>query len=302
MELRHLRYFLAVADANHFRRAAESLGVSQPTLSLQIQQLEKELRTTLFDRIGRRVQLTVAGETFRRHAQVILHELDEAQVALLELDGLKRGRLNVGVVQTLNTYLIPPIIARFSRCHPDVFLNVEELLAAQIEEDLLRGQTNLGISFASPSTDEIGSEPLLDEELVLIVSSRHRLARRTTIKMRELDLERLILLPGASYLRKLFDEKTREAGVRPKVIVELNSIDGILATIRTGGIATILPSRALKNRGTGLRAIPLIEPTPRLTLRLLWRRAGRRCNATNAFMQYAHEVVGREGRNAMKTK
>src|SRR5271155_4734082 len=127
MELRHLRYFLAVANTLHFRRAAEALDVSQPTLSQQIQQLEKELGTTLFDRIGKRVGLTVAGETFRHHAQRVLHELDEAQVALLELEGLKRGKLHVGAVQTLNTYLIPPIIARFATLHPEVFLNVEEL-------------------------------------------------------------------------------------------------------------------------------------------------------------------------------
>ena len=84
MELRHLRYFLAVADASHFRRAAESLHVSQPTLSQQIQRLEKELETTLFDRIGKRVRLTVAGETLRHYARRVLLELDEAQVALLE--------------------------------------------------------------------------------------------------------------------------------------------------------------------------------------------------------------------------
>src|ERR1700722_15951105 len=123
MELRHLRYFLAVADASHFRRAAKSLHVSQPTLSLQIKQLEKELGTMLFDRIAKRVRLTSAGETFRHHAQRVLQELDEARVALLELDGLKRGQLFVGAVQTLNTYLIPPIIARFAKLHPGVFLN-----------------------------------------------------------------------------------------------------------------------------------------------------------------------------------
>ena len=126
MELRHLRYFLAVADTVHFRRAAESLHVSQPTLSQQIRQLEKELGTTLFDRIGKGVRLTVAGETFRHYAQRILHVLDEAQVALLELEGLKRGKLYVGAVQTLNTYLIPPIIARFTTLHPGIFLSVEE--------------------------------------------------------------------------------------------------------------------------------------------------------------------------------
>lgn len=291
MELRHLRYFLAVADCSHFRRAAESLHVSQPTLSQQIQQLEKELGTTLFDRSGRRVRLTAAGETFRYHAQRVLHELDEAQVALLELDGLKRGKLSVGAIQALNTYLIPPIIARFAALHPGVFLNVEELAASQIEQELLQGRLNLGISFVSPSTDEISSEPLLDEELVLIVSSHHRLAGRKLLKVRELDGEALILLPAAFTPRQLFDEKAREVGAHPRVVVEMNSIEGILAAVRSSHGATVLPALALTKKAAGLRAIPLTEPTPRRTVGLLWRRDGYRCQATNAFMQYAHAVV-----------
>jgi LysR family transcriptional regulator, cyn operon transcriptional activator len=291
MELRHLRYFLAVADCNHFRRAAESLHVSQPTLSQQIQQLEKELGTTLFDRGGKQVRLTAAGETFRYHAKRVLHELDEAQVALLELDGLKRGKLSVGAIQTLNTYLIPPIIARFAALHPGVFLNVEELAAGQIEEELLQGRLNLGISFVSPSTDEISSEPLFDEELVLIVSSHHRLAGRKVLKVRELDGESLILLPAAFTPRQLFDEKAGEVGVRPRVAIEMNSIEGILAAVRSSHGATVLPGLALAKKATGLRAIPLTEPTPRRTVGLLWRRDGYRCQATNAFMQYAHAVV-----------
>jgi LysR family cyn operon transcriptional activator len=282
---------VAVADANHFRRAAEALHVSQPTLSQQIQQLEKELGTTLFDRIGKRVQLTVAGETFRHHAQRVLHELDEAQVALQELDGLKRGRLHVGAIQTLNTYLMPPIIGRFATSHPGVFLSVEELAASQIEQGILRGRINLGISFVAPATEEIKSEPLLKEELVLIVSAHHRLGRRKFLKMKELDGEPLVMLPTAFYPRQLFDENAREAGARPRVAVEMNSIEGILAAIKRSGGATVLPALALAKKEAGLRAIKLIEPTPQRTVGLLWRRDGYCCKATVAFMKYAHEVV-----------
>jgi LysR family cyn operon transcriptional activator len=291
VELRQLRYFLAVADMVHFRRAAESLHISQPTLSQQIQQLEKELGAPLFDRVGKRVRLTVAGDTFRHHAQRVLQELVEAQVALVELDGLKRGKLYVGAVQTLNTYLIPPIIARFTTLHPGVFLSVQELTAGQIEQELLRGRLNLGISFIAPARADIGSEPLFEEELVLIVSTRHRLARRKMLKMNELATERLVLLPDSYYPRQLLDEKAREAGIRLTVAVELNSIEGILAAIKSSGGATVLPALALAKKEVGLRAIELTEPTPRRTVGLLWRRDGYRCKATTAFMEYAHGAV-----------
>lgn len=291
MEFRHLRYFLAVAETNNFRRAAACLHVSQPTLSQQIQQLEKELETTLFDRIGKRVRLTAAGETFRHHARLVLHEMSEAQVALLELDGLKRGRLNVGVVQTVNTSLIPHVIARFTTFHPEVFLNIEEHTASRIEEELLYGRLNMGVSFIPPSGDEIESEALFDEELVLIVSSRHRLARKSFLKMAALEGERLILLPTPYHPRQLFDEKATEIGIRPKVVAEMNSIEGILAAVIGCGGATVLPNLAMSNKTSGLRAISLVEPTPRRTVGLTWRQNSYRCKATEAFRQFSQEAA-----------
>ncbi|MBP6201004.1 MAG: LysR family transcriptional regulator, partial [Nitrospira sp.] len=118
MEFRHLRYFLAVADALHFTKAAERLPVSQPALSAQIKQLEQEVGVPLFDRVGRSVQLTRAGAIFREHARRALREMELAQVAIAEEEGLQRGTLTVGVVQTVNAYLIPEIVGRFSTLHP----------------------------------------------------------------------------------------------------------------------------------------------------------------------------------------
>ena len=102
MEFRHLRYFLAVADALHFTKAAERLPVSQPALSAQIKQLEQEVGVPLFDRVGRSVQLTRAGAIFREHARRALREMELAQVAIAEEGGLQRGTLTVGVVETVN--------------------------------------------------------------------------------------------------------------------------------------------------------------------------------------------------------
>lgn len=287
MELRHLRYFLAVADSAHFRRAARSLQISQPTLSQQIQKLERELGTPLFERIGKRVRLTTAGETLRHHAQRVLHELDQAQVALHELDGLTRGKLAVGIVSLFGSYLLPPIVSRFVRVHPGVFLSVAELTAGQIEQDLLSGRLNLGISFVCSVGPAIDSQPLFEDEFVVIVSARHRLASRKRLRIRELDAEPLVLLPNAFWVRSLLDEKMREAGVRPHVAVEINSVEGILATVRGGGGATILPTLALANKETGLRTIKFTEPMLRRTVGVLWRRDGCRCRAADAFLEYA---------------
>jgi len=147
IELRHLRYFLAVADAAHFTRAAAKLHVTQPTLSHQIRQLEDQLNLQLFDRVGRRVKLTAAGETLLPHARKVLSELDQAQAALGELHGLKQGLLRVGIVQTVNTCVIPEIVARFSAEHAGIRVECGEMAVADIESDLETGKLDLGISF-----------------------------------------------------------------------------------------------------------------------------------------------------------
>src|SRR5215469_8648252 len=118
IELRHLRYFLAVAEESHFTRAASKLRVTQPTLSHQIRELESQLNLRLFDRAARRVKLTAAGEVLLPHARRVVRELAEAQTALDHLHGLKCGALKVGIVQTVNACVIPEIVARFSEAHP----------------------------------------------------------------------------------------------------------------------------------------------------------------------------------------
>ncbi|MER3405049.1 MAG: hypothetical protein C4289_07695 [Chloroflexota bacterium] len=132
MELRHLRYFQAVAEERSFRRAAERLFISQPALSQQIRQLEEEVGVPLFDRIGKRVRPTAAGELLLGYAQRVLHELAEAQRALAEFEGLARGTLALGVVQTVDSYLIPAALARFIPAYPAIAIRIEELPAGRL--------------------------------------------------------------------------------------------------------------------------------------------------------------------------
>lgn len=289
MELRHLRYFVAVADAAHFTRAAEQLYVSQPTLSHQIKQLEDELGTPLFDRVGKRVRLTAAGEVFRQHAERALREMEEARVAIGELEGLSRGAVTVGVVQTVNGYLIPEAVARFTAAHPSVRVRIEELSDDKIESGLISGKINLGIGFIPPLSPEIVGEPLFEERFVLAVSDSHRLAKRRQLKVRELDDEPMVLSSDFC-TRRLTDDIFHQAGATPRLVVEMNAVEGILATVRQNGVATVLPMLAL--RGVkGVRTIQLTDPTPRRTVGLLWHRTSHRCASARAFADNVTEVA-----------
>jgi LysR family transcriptional regulator, cyn operon transcriptional activator len=293
MELRHLRYFLAVADVSHFRRAAEMLHVSQPTLSLQVQQLEKELGVPLFDRIGRRVRLTAAGQLFRDRARRVLRELDEAQVGIDELDHLKRGRVAVGVVQTVNTYLIPAAAAEFSAAYPGVTLSVEELSASGVELGVSEGRLDLGVSFVPTAASGLDAVPLFEEELVLILPERHAWAKRRTVRVAELGDEPLMVMPAGFYTRQMIDDAFRAAGITAKIAVEMNSIAAIVATVQRGGHATILPRLAIADKDTRVRSVRLERPTPSRKIGLIKRKESSALRARDAFFRVMQSVSKR---------
>ena len=292
MEFRHLRYFLAVADALHFTKAAEGLPVSQPALSAQVKQLEHEVGVPLFDRVGRSVQLTRAGSIFREHARRALREMELAQLAIAEVEGLHRGTLSVGIVQTVNAYLIPEIVTRFSTLHPQVGLKLDELSGPDIEAGVRDGILDVGIGFLPVTSDRLESQPLFEEDFVLIASARHRFAKRRRLSLSSLSDESLILLPGIFCTRRLLNASFEQAGIQPKIIVEMNSIEGILATVRTSTLATILPRLSLGlGRHPVLRAIALKNPTPRRGIGLLWKKGGYRSGAVRALADQVKSVV-----------
>lgn len=285
MELRHIRYFLAVADAEHFTRAADDLHVSQPALSQQVRQLEEELGTPLFDRMGRRVRLTRAGETFRAHARRILAEVTEAHSALHELDALERGVLTVAAVQTVNAYMIPPVVSRFRKAYPGITLKVEELSADEIERGVREGRLDLGLTFVPAREEGLAAEALFEEELVLVASTRHRLARRRSVEVSALDGEPLVLLPQKFCTRRVIDAALQTARVQPRVAVEMNSIEGILRTVKTSAGATIVPELAIGlSAGLGLKVIRLANPTPRRTVGIIFAEGAHRPAAAREFV------------------
>jgi LysR family cyn operon transcriptional activator len=291
IELRHLRYFLAVAETAHFTRAAEKLHVTQPTLSQQIRQLEGQLDLELFDRVGRSVKLTAAGETLLPHARKVLHELESAQTALDEMHGLKRGLLRVGIVQTVNACVIPDIVARFGAAHAGIRVECAEMAVADIEADLESGKLDLGVSFLPPTRKSLTGEKLFTEELVAVVADGHALAKRRRMRMRELKFQPLALLSRKYCTRQLIDCALAEAGVEPEVRVEMNSVASLLSTVRRTELVSLLPSLALCAQDRGLKTIALTEPTPHRAIGLVWLQGTNRRAAALAFAKVTEDVL-----------
>src|SRR5713226_10006021 len=140
VEIRHLRYFLAVAGAGSFSRAADRLGISQPAISQQMRDLETGLRVSLFQRRGKRILLTSAGLIFQEHARAILRQLENFLEELNTEPGQMRGALHLGVVPILNLALMPELLGMFASGHPGISLNVEESSSTEIETALEEGR------------------------------------------------------------------------------------------------------------------------------------------------------------------
>ncbi|SDI20898.1 LysR family transcriptional regulator, cyn operon transcriptional activator [Paraburkholderia steynii] len=293
MLLRHIRYFLAVAEHHNFTRAAEALHVSQPTLSQQIRQLEDTLRTQLLDRSGRTVQLTDAGMAWMRYAKLALQDLDAGVRAIHDVGELSRGNLRLAVTPTFTAYLVGPVIDRFYASHPGIAIEIQEMTQDQIEAQLADDKLDAGIAFEPVYAAEIESQPLFQETLSLVVGGGHaRASRRKALSAQDFAKEPLVLLNKAFATRRYIDEYCARHRVRPQVAIEVNSISAIVEIVRHGQLATVLPDGIAREHAE-LRPVPLDPPLPARTAALLQRKDAYRTAASKAFVQVLMESLKR---------
>jgi LysR family cyn operon transcriptional activator len=271
IELRHLRYFLAVAETSNFTRAAERLKVSQPSISQQIKDLEQALGATLFDRLGKTVRLTQAGAAFRANAEVVLRKVDEACAAALQVEGMASGHLHIGVVPAVCVSWIPEALERFALAHPGVTVSVHERPSNEVETEVEAGRLDLGVGVLTYTSRGVDYRRITSVDVAFLAPSRHPFARRESVRIEELDGARLILLPESFQLREMVEDSFQRAKCRPRVAFELNDIDALLGVVARTGIPTLLPSIVLEGRKPlGLRAVPLVGEALRLDLGLMW--------------------------------
>ena len=274
MELRHLRYFLAIYEAKSFSGAAKLLHVTQPTLSHQIRQLEEELGTRLFERRGARTEPTAAGEMFRIHAGQAVQAVDAGIMAVRELDGLIRGRLSVAVFHSFSNSRLPAVFAEYTSRYPGVRIVARQLSRDDMERELLNGQLDCAIGYWEPANDaQIEAQTLFDEALVLIVGARHPWARLRTISMKRLAEQPLVLLTPEFGARTYLDDYFAAMGQTPHVVLEMNAVDPILTTIRNTTLATVLPQGAVVDTRQ-VRVVRLNDPEPKRCAAIIWRRHG----------------------------
>jgi LysR family cyn operon transcriptional activator len=283
MLLRHIRYFLAVAEHGNFTRAAEALHVSQPTLSQQIRQLEDTLRTQLLDRSGRTVQLTDSGVAWMRYARLALQDLDAGARAIHDVGELSRGSLRLAITPTFTAYLIGPLVDRFYRLHPGISIDIREITQDQIEALLGEDKLDVGIAFEPTYSPEIEAQTIFTETLSLMVGGSHlRATRRKALTGADFEKEALVLLNNDFATRHYINQYCTQNGIRPRVAIEANSISAIVEIVRRGQLATVLPDQIGREHNE-LRPVPLEPPMPTRAVALLQRKGAYRSAASRAF-------------------
>jgi LysR family hydrogen peroxide-inducible transcriptional activator len=291
VELRQVRYFVAVAHEQHFTRAALALGIAQPALSQQLRTLERELGVTLLQRTSRRVRLTPAGEAFLARAEQLLADADRAQREMEVFAGLGRGRLAVGVIPSLNERWLAGLFARFNQGYPGIELMLREETTAGLVDAVAKGELDLALIHYTSDADRAGlvCEPLFDEDVVLAVGLDHRLAGVDRVALDDLRDERWVLLKPGSVTRQSVVDACAALGFHPHVFFESSSLTPVRALASAGLGIAVLPRSVAAAEGPPIATVRLDPPALVRTVALAWRPAPFLSPAAAAFVDIARE-------------
>src|SRR5437868_10542430 len=290
VEIRHLRYFLAVAGAGSFSRAADRLGISQPSISQQMRDLEAGLRVSLFQRRGKRILLTAAGLVFQEHARAILRQLENFLDELSRDSVQLRGALHLGIVPWLDAALVPQLLGLFAARHPNVNLTVTEISSDDIETALEEGRLDVGLGFLTRHSPNLRYERLSSDEFALIVPAGHPWWNRRMVRLSELHQQRLLQLPRSFVVRRMSDAICRNNQVRPQTVAEISAIETLLRSLAPLNAAALLPKLALRGT-TGLRAIRLRGKSLLLEMGILRLKDSSANSTVAAFTELAKAAV-----------
>ncbi|MBD2465711.1 LysR family transcriptional regulator [Oscillatoria sp. FACHB-1407] len=274
MELRHLHYFIAVAEELHFSRAAERLCISQPPLSQQIRDLEDELGVKLFERTKRHVHLTEAGKVFLDRSYLLLAQLEQAIAATQRIGRGEVGQLAIGFVDSAMYTSLPEMLKGFREQFPEVELRLQEMTTAQQIQALYDKQIDVGIVRSAISEPGLSVECLLPESLVLALPENHPFSAQTQVSLSSLADEFFILFPAK--LGPLFYEQImhscEKAGFRPKVAQEAVQMQTIIGLVAAGLGIAIVPASMQNFHRNGVIYRPLQEQISNTGLYLAWRQ------------------------------
>jgi LysR family transcriptional regulator, hydrogen peroxide-inducible genes activator len=276
MNLRDLRYLVALADLRHFGRAAAACFVSQPTLSTQIRKLEEELDVLLIERAPRRVMLTPAGHDIAERARRILADVEQLKETARRAHDPEAGTVRIGLFPTIAPYLLPHVVPRLRERFP----KLELLLVEEKTETLLRllreGRLDAGVLALPLHDDQLHIEPLFEEPFVLAVPESHPLAAARALTIDQLADQSLLLLEDGHCLRDQALDVCQLAGAGERPGFRATSLETLRQMVAANAGITLLPILSVQPpvaRSGNIRLVPFAAPPPSRKLAMVWRRS-----------------------------
>ncbi|MGN6728537.1 MAG: DNA-binding transcriptional regulator OxyR [Rhodanobacteraceae bacterium] len=276
MNLRDLRYLVALAEHRHFGRAATASHVSQPTLSTQIRKLEEELGVTLVERTPRRVLLTETGREIVARARDVLHEVEQIRGIARRTRDPEAGSVRLGIFPTLGPYLLPHVVPEVRKRFPKLELLLVEEKTGEVLRRLREGKLDAGVLALPIHDDTLQSEFLFEEPFLLAAPKDHPLAQRSALKLADLEDQSLLLLEDGHCLRDQALEVCRMAGAGEKTGFRATSLETLRQMVAADVGVTLLPVLAVKPPVAHAQSMKLIEfrgRAPSRRIAMVWRKS-----------------------------
>jgi LysR family hydrogen peroxide-inducible transcriptional activator len=298
MNLKDLKYLVALADTGHFGKAAERTFVSQPTLSAQLKKLEEYLGVKLVERQPKNVQLTDVGKQIVVRARRMLDEGDEIIALARNNTDPFAGKLKIGLIPTIGPYLLPRVMQRIRKSLPQLGLMLYEHQTESLLKRLRAGEVDLGILALPVAQDGLDTRVLYEEAFTVALPNEHPLAAKSSIKVSDLKGQTLLLLEDGHCLREQALEVCSRIGVREAEDFRATSLETLRQMVVAGLGITLLPETAVESpfgsqRGLAIR--PFTKPAPTRTVGGVWRKSSTRAPAIAAVCDILEHVMKQTG-------
>jgi DNA-binding transcriptional LysR family regulator len=291
MDINHLEVLVTVARERSFSRAAEVLGRTQPAVSQAIKRLEDDVAETLFDRSSKDGTLTPAGEILLDYAQQMLNLREHAIASLGEMRDLEFGKVTISANEHTVFYLLP-IIAEFRRRFPKIKVEVQRGVASRIPNQITAREVELGVISFTPHDETLRAVPVLEDELILIVSARHGLSSESSVSIKDLAEECFVAHNAPSPYRQKVIESFAKHKTRLNITVELPSLEAIKRLVDENVGIALVPrlSAAAEIAGGRIKALTVNEMRLARKLNIIYRRSSNLSHAARAFLDLAKEI------------
>lgn len=289
MESKPLKHFVAVAEHQHFTKAAKALHIAQPALSVSIKKLEQSLGVELFRREERQVSLTDEGHILYEHAKRVLQQLEDAQLAIDELKGLEKGEVRLGAPSMMGSYFFPEVLMAFKSRYPHLKLTLVDAGTRSIRQMLLDGELDIGVINDENVPDDLETDHLLTSEMVAVVSKEHEFANQDSITFDEFFQHELVMFKAGYFHRDFIENQAKLCDKEMLFSFETNLLPMILSIVKHEFAITALLELVTQHEKDVVGIS--FEPKVKLDLALAWRKDGYLSIADKTFIDFVKQYV-----------